>query len=60
MSGACATLVLHLGKLHTLLENIKIGGKGLPTTNAQAYFVTSLVLKTKKSFATFAPGVNHL
>jgi hypothetical protein len=36
-----------LGKLHTLLENIKLGGKGLPGTNAQAYFVTSLVLKTK-------------
>jgi hypothetical protein len=47
MSGACATLVLHLGKLQTFLENIKIGGKGLPGTNTQAYFVTSLVLKTK-------------
>jgi hypothetical protein len=47
MSGACATLGLYLGKLHTLLDNIKLGGKGLPGTNAQAYFVTPLALKTK-------------
>jgi hypothetical protein len=39
--------MLHLGRLQAFLENIKIGGKGLPGTNTQAYFVTSLVLKTK-------------
>jgi hypothetical protein len=34
----------------TIVKNIRLGGKGLPRTNALAYLTCSLVTKRKKSY----------
>jgi len=53
LSGAGRLLVL----LTTLSANIRLCLKGLPVTNAPAYFVHIIIGEEKKSFITLAPAL---
>jgi hypothetical protein len=48
---------LPLKKAPAILENIRLGWKSLPGTNALAYY-EHLKITAVKSFITLAPGVN--
>jgi hypothetical protein len=47
------------GRLLALPTNIKSGWKGLPDTNALAYYENSKITPVK-SFITLVPGVNFI